>query len=1126
MRSDRRSATLRGSLLSFALTVGILAGLAGAAGAAAPHALRPPSAARRPLDVRSGERAAVPATTAAARAALTRRLGIESQVATDPVGGGLRALGRSDGFLSGPAPGDPADVALAYVRAHASAFGLAAADFDGLRLVARYRSNDGVTHLTWLETSGGVPAYDSRLSVHVTADGRIVAASGPPLGGLTLSSTVPRLSASQALGAAKADLGAPLRFPAAHARPGVERRTTFANGDSARLVGFATPGGDRLAWRLTVAGQAPYLYDELIDAASGAVLARRSLTDFAVSNAQVFDYHPGAAAGGTAHTVDLGADSTWLSASGGTKLSGRNAHAYADVNNDDVAESGEEIGPSSGTDWSFAQTLFPATGQTCSPFGPAPGICTWNTGSFASESTNRSQATTQLFYYVNTYHDWLEQPAIGFDDASHNFELDGLGGGDPVAAEADDSVLASGGSGPFFNNANMSTPPDGTSPRMQMYLFGGGFPAVNGADDASVVYHEYTHGLTNRLVDNGLADGLNANQPQAMGEGWSDWYAMDFLVDPSHGFVTDTPGTDGQVVVGAYVTGDTVHGIRNQALDCPVGSSAPACPGSTNAGHVGGFTFADLGRVGGYDAATPAFEVHDGGEIWAETLWDLRTALGATVARTLITDALRLSPPDPSFLDERDAILEADVARYAGAHHDQIWAVFAVRGMGFGARTSSANATRGLASFTTPTLAAASIASIDDGGGLGDGDHVAEPGETVHLNVSLSDPGLVGLTNVGATLASTTTGVLVPTPHVDYGTIAAGDAQQSPTPFAISVPTSVPCGALVGLTLHVTSDQGAVDLPLSVALGSGRTTFVSSDPAQVIPDASPTTGATSTVNVPSGGRIDHLRVNVDVTHAFVGDLTARLTSPAGKTVTLLERPGFGQDGSNDQWAGSVPFDDDAAAAIQNVGDGGTLTGSFVPDEPLAAFSAPSPPDRAGVWTLNITDAAPGDQGTLNGWSLDTDQPSCSTTVPPPPSGGGAGTPPPSSTPTPLPTPLPTPPPAASGAATPTVSARTTRARLDRRNRFAFGFTATPAGLHGELRVTLPKHGRRAALLLAHARFVTGKSGRVRIVLTVRGRVLRRLRQLHTATATVTIALGGRRFSFPLKLTAPAPRRRR
>ena len=48
---------------------------------------------------------------------------------------------------------------------------------------------------------------------------------------------------------------------------------------------------------------------------------------------------------------------------------------------------------------------------------------------------------------------------------------------------------------------------------------------------------------------------------------------------------------------------------------------------------------------------------------------------------------MELSPDDPSFLDMRNAILQADTALNDGAAHDQIWAVFAHRGMGYFAGT-------------------------------------------------------------------------------------------------------------------------------------------------------------------------------------------------------------------------------------------------------------------------------------------------------------------------------------------------------------------------------------------------------------------------------------------------------
>jgi hypothetical protein len=74
-------------------------------------------------------------------------------------------------------------------------------------------------------------------------------------------------------------------------------------------------------------------------------------------------------------------------------------------------------------------------------------------------------ATTQLFYDVNFFHDWYYDS--GFDEASGNAQLDDYGRGgidaDPIHAEAQDSSGT--------NNANMSTPSDGGSPRMQMYVW-------------------------------------------------------------------------------------------------------------------------------------------------------------------------------------------------------------------------------------------------------------------------------------------------------------------------------------------------------------------------------------------------------------------------------------------------------------------------------------------------------------------------------------------------------------------------------------------------------------------------------------------------------------------------------
>ena len=63
---------------------------------------------------------------------------------------------------------------------------------------------------------------------------------------------------------------------------------------------------------------------------------------------------------------------------------------------------------------------------------------------------------------------------------------------------------------------------------------------------------------------------------------------------------------------------------------------------------------------------------------------------------------MELSPDDPSFLDMRNAILQADTVLNGGSNHDDLWAVFAERGMGFFAGAFDGNDTHPVESFALP----------------------------------------------------------------------------------------------------------------------------------------------------------------------------------------------------------------------------------------------------------------------------------------------------------------------------------------------------------------------------------------------------------------------------------------
>ena len=185
-----------------------------------------------------------------------------------------------------------------------------------------------------------------------------------------------------------------------------------------------------------------------------------------------------------------------------------------------------------------------------------------------------------------------------------------------------------------LDNANMDTPPDGHVADDGRCTCSSDatrdFRDVNGGDDAAILYHEYTHGLSNRLVTStpSGAQALNAPQAGAMGEGWSDFYAKDFLVDqfPRRRHGGARRGRHGRVHRRRRRTRSA-----RQALDCPVGASAAVCPGTRGAGS-GGYTYGDFGQD-----RRRGPEVHADGEIWAETLWDLRAAVGSEVARAIVT---------------------------------------------------------------------------------------------------------------------------------------------------------------------------------------------------------------------------------------------------------------------------------------------------------------------------------------------------------------------------------------------------------------------------------------------------------------------------------------------------------
>lgn len=116
-----------------------------------------------------------------------------------------------------------------------------------------------------------------------------------------------------------------------------------------------------------------------------------------------------------------------------------------------------------------------------------------------------------------------------------------------------------------------------------------------------------------------------------------------------------------------------------------------------------------------------------------------------------------------------------------------------------------------------------------------------------------------------------------------------------------------------------------------------------------------------TFTVPALAVLD-LNVAIDITHTWRGDLVLTLSSPDGVTRTLFNRHGDSADNL------IAIFDDSANQSITSdvSQHNGSATRYRRATETLLPFNGLRP---AGVWTLQVCDLAPQDQGTFNSASL-------------------------------------------------------------------------------------------------------------------------------------------------------------
>jgi extracellular elastinolytic metalloproteinase len=481
-------------------------------------------------------------------------------------------------------------------------------------------------------------------------------------------------------------------------------------------------------------------------AGDGRVLAVESRTSQDSYN--VFAVNPGVSAqlpvSGPAPVPNIGqpglvpSPAGWLGSTSQStvNISGNNVRSYLDADNNNQADAGG-VTVSSGVFDSVADLGAQPTAQT-----------------------NRNVAVQNLFYLNNRIHDLLYQ--YGFDEAAGNFQTNNFGrggaGNDPVNAEAQDG----GGT----DNANFATPADGSSPRMQMYLWTGkgdhqvlvsggtSYPAAGAsfgpalsttgvtgplrvapvADGCSSMPAGSLSGLV-AIVDRGTCDFVvKVRNAQAAGavavivanNAGDDFFTMGptdrkikipaVMVGQSSGVALK--GTDGPATVrknpvaplnlDGSVDADIVyheycHGLTWRMI----GSMSGAMSGAIGEGmsDVCALLITNNDKVGEYSSSTPGgirrapytdypntyadfggTSVHADGEIYAGAIWRLKQTfeLNGRSVETLfryLVQGMTQTPAGPYFEDMRDGILSVA----APADHCLIWKAFAASGIGDGA---------------------------------------------------------------------------------------------------------------------------------------------------------------------------------------------------------------------------------------------------------------------------------------------------------------------------------------------------------------------------------------------------------------------------------------------------------
>ena len=841
-------------------------------------------------------------------------------------------------FLTTPSSGKRADILRNFINRNSELFGLSETQILQLNISADYTNPNGnLSFVHFEQTINDTPVFQGEVKAGFTKRGeiiRIINNLAPGLNYETLSedfgsAEIAVENAARAIGLQTNETDTKrIKTESNNLKITFERGQFAGNTIAEKFYFPIDSGAARTAWRVLLWTSTEAFY-VVVDAESGTLLWRKNLTE---NQTQPATYNLYGNLTSMMKTADSPAPATpgclmpnpcpqqpIINRTNFTLIG--NEPPYNFNNNGwipdgenrtigNAAEAGIDRDGMQGVDpngWAFGSpnrnfvyAYNPAPGN------PAPGEEPLPTTQTYPPSQFQQGSITNAFYTVNRWHD--EMYRLGFTEQAGNFQIDNFGRGgvanDSISVEVQDSSGT--------NNANFATPADGGRGRLQLFIWNSPTPDRDGALDAQLIVHEATHGVSNRLHGNGL--GLGTNMARSMGEGWSDFYALALLSEPTddingtysfgcYVLYQIIPGYDASCYYGfrrfptARIAARGPNGLPHNALtfryinvDCNI------LIGTTTTNPNSAFPRGPIG-------VSTCDQLNNMSEVWTVTLWEVRAQLidaygaaeGNRRVLQYVTDAMKLSPLNPTMLQSRDAIITAAFVS-ASADAPRVREGFRIRGMGFSASIQNVgtgnNNTVVTEAFDTPTVAnrTATVTS---------GNNLLEPNECNTLNVPLINNSGDAATSVSAVLSSNTPGITVTQANSAYPNISGGGTATNITPYEVSIDASVACFTAANFTLTATFSGSGGGSPatynFSLPIGLAGNNYVfTQQTGQTIPaDGTLVTGsqaddAAVTIPLPNGWNSTIYGVAVtSLTANTNGSLTANGTSGTNFTNTAL-----------------------------------------------------------------------------------------------------------------------------------------------------------------------------------------------------------------------------------------------